>query len=48
MAEENKEIEKQNTADNKKRKIAEFPINVRRSLTYILFDEIQEIVYNSL
>ena len=36
MAEENKEIEKQNTADDKKRKIAGLAINVRRSLTYIL------------
>ena len=36
MTEENKEIEAANTADNKKRKIAEFPINVRRSLTCIL------------
>jgi|GEM_PF-6030258 len=33
MTEENKEIEKPNTADDKKQKIAGFSINVRRSLT---------------
>jgi len=47
MTEENKEIEKQNTAGNKKRKIAGFTINVRRSLT-ILFIILCIFIFNVL
>ena len=36
MTEENKDIETTNTADNKKRKIAGFFIDVRHSLTLLI------------